>query len=170
MAEFLDDITIARQTPLLPIEEIGAKIGLPASALYRYGPHKAKLDLDYINGLKQPANGKLILVTAISPTTAGEGKTTTSIGLADSMAMLGHKTMLCLREPSLGPCFGMKGGATGAARPRLRPWTKSICISPAITADGRQQSAGGDARQSYLLGQRIAYRSFQGFCGGASWT
>lgn len=121
MAKFLDDITIARQAQLLPIEEIGAKIGLPASALYRYGPHKAKLDLDYINSLKQPADGKLILVTAISPTTAGEGKTTTSIGLADSMVMLGHKTMLCLREPSLGPCFGMKGGATGGGKAQVAP-------------------------------------------------
>ena len=121
MVKFLDDITIARQTPLLPIEEIGAKIDLPASALYRYGPYKAKLDLDYINSLKQPADGKLILVTAITPTTAGEGKTTTSIGLADAMALLGHKTMLCLREPSLGPCFGMKGGATGGGKAQVAP-------------------------------------------------
>jgi formate--tetrahydrofolate ligase len=121
MHEPLTDIAIARNTPLLPIEKIGAVIGLPDSALYRYGPYKAKLDLDFITNLKQKADGKLILVTAISPTTAGEGKTTTSIGLADAMAHLGHKTMLALREPSLGPCFGMKGGATGGGKAQVAP-------------------------------------------------
>lgn len=121
MPEFQTDIAIARATKLLPIEEVGAKMSIPSSALYRYGPHKAKLDLDYITNLKQPANAKLILVTAITPTPAGEGKTTTSIGLADSMTLLGHKTLLCLREPSLGPCFGMKGGATGGGKAQVAP-------------------------------------------------
>ncbi|MDD5585852.1 MAG: formate--tetrahydrofolate ligase [Alphaproteobacteria bacterium] len=121
MTEPLSDIAIARKTKLLPIEEIGAKAGLPASALYRYGPYKTKIDLDYVNGLKQPANGKLILVTAITPTPAGEGKTTTSIGLADALTGLGKKTMLCLREPSLGPCFGMKGGAAGGGYAQVAP-------------------------------------------------
>ncbi len=121
MSDPMSDIAIARAAKLQPIEDIGAKIGIPASALYRYGPHKAKLDLDYITGLKQKAEGKLILVTAITPTPAGEGKTTTSIGLADSMAHLGCKTILCLREPSLGPCFGMKGGATGGGKAQVAP-------------------------------------------------
>jgi len=121
MSEPQSDIAIARATKLLPIEDIGAKAGIPASALYRYGPHKAKLDLDYINSLKGAADAKLILVTAITPTPAGEGKTTTSIGLADAMTMLGHKTLLCLREPSLGPCFGMKGGATGGGKAQVAP-------------------------------------------------
>ncbi len=117
----LSDIKIARQTKLKPIEDIGTKIGLPASALYHYGPYKAKLGLDYIAGLKSPADGKLILVTAISPTPAGEGKTTTTIGLGDALAQLNKKTLICLREPSLGPCFGMKGGATGGGYAQVAP-------------------------------------------------
>ncbi len=121
MTDYMSDIAIARAAKLQPIEDIGAKIGIPASALYRYGPHKAKLDLDYITGLKQKTEGKLILVTAITPTPAGEGKTTTSIGLADAMSHLGHKTLLALREPSLGPCFGMKGGATGGGKAQVAP-------------------------------------------------
>src|ERR1700722_13043738 len=113
MAEFASDIDIARQTKLRPIEEIGAKAGIPASALYRYGPFKAKLSLDYLATLPKEPKAKLILVTAISPTPAGEGKTTTTIGLGDALNRIGKKTIICLREPSLGPCFGMKGGATG---------------------------------------------------------
>ncbi len=114
-----DDITIARQTKLLPIEEIGAKIGLPESALFRYGPYKAKLDMGAIKG--GAGKGKLVLVTAISPTTAGEGKTTTTIGLGDALTKIGKKTLICLREPSLGPCFGMKGGAAGGGQAQVAP-------------------------------------------------
>lgn len=117
----LDDITIARQTALRPIEEIGAKIGLPPATLYRHGPYKAKIDMDAIKALPEPRKGKLILVTAISPTPAGEGKTTTTIGLGDAMAQLGKQTLICLREPSLGPCFGMKGGATGGGKAQIAP-------------------------------------------------
>ena len=114
------DIEIARATELRPIEEIGAKLGIPAEALYRYGPHKAKLGFDFINSL--PAKkGKLILVTAISPTPAGEGKSTTTIGLGDALTRIGKKTAICLREPSLGPCFGMKGGATGGGKAQVAP-------------------------------------------------
>lgn len=121
MTDFPDDITIARQAKLRPIEEIGAKIGLSSSDLYRYGPFKAKIAMETIQKIDAPAKGKLILVTAISPTTAGEGKTTTTIGLGDAMSRLGKKTLICLREPSLGPCFGMKGGATGGGKAQVAP-------------------------------------------------
>lgn len=121
MTEFLDDITIARQATLLPIEEIAAKIGITPDSLYRYGPHKAKIPMETITAIKEPPKGKLILVTAISPTTAGEGKTTTTIGLGDAMTRIGKKTLICLREPSLGPCFGMKGGATGGGKAQVAP-------------------------------------------------
>ena len=103
-----------------PIEAIGARAGLPADALYRYGPHKAKVSLDAIRAL--PARrGKLVLVTAISPTPAGEGKTTTTIGLGDALNLTGRRAIICLREPSLGPCFGLKGGATGGGRAQVVP-------------------------------------------------
>lgn len=117
----LSDIAIARQTPLLPIEDIASKAGIPAEALYRYGKHKAKLSLEYIKTLSEKKSGKLILVTAISPTPAGEGKTTTTIGLGDALTLIGKKTLICLREPSLGPCFGMKGGATGGGHAQVAP-------------------------------------------------
>jgi len=117
----MDDITIARQTKLTPIDAVAAKAGIPASALYHYGPLKAKLSLDYIQTLPQQKNGKLILVTATSPTPAGEGKTTTTIGLGDALTLIGKKTLICLREPSLGPCFGMKGGATGGGKAQVAP-------------------------------------------------
>jgi formate--tetrahydrofolate ligase len=117
----VDDLAIARATPLLPIEKIGAKLDIPADALYRHGPYKAKLDPAFTQSLAPRPNGKLILVTAISPTPAGEGKTTTTIGLGDALTRLGHKTAVCLREPSLGPCFGMKGGATGGGKAQVAP-------------------------------------------------
>jgi formate--tetrahydrofolate ligase len=115
------DIQIARQTRLLPIEEVAVRAGIPASALYRYGPYKAKLSFDYLATLPQERKAKLVLVTAISPTAAGEGKTTTTIGLGDALNRLGKKTLICLREPSLGPCFGMKGGATGGGHAQVAP-------------------------------------------------
>jgi formate--tetrahydrofolate ligase len=105
---------------LKPIEDIGARIGIPARALYRYGPYKAKLAADFLAALP-PRHGRLILVTAISPTPAGEGKTTTTIGLGDALTRIGRKTLICLREPSLGPCFGMKGGATGGGASQVAP-------------------------------------------------
>ena len=114
------DAEIARAAQLQPIEAIGARAGLPADALYRYGPHKAKVSLDAIRAL--PARrGKLVLVTAISPTPAGEGKTTTTIGLGDALNLTGRRAIICLREPSLGPCFGLKGGATGGGRAQVVP-------------------------------------------------
>ena len=121
MATFLSDMDISRQAVLRPIEDIAAKVNIPQSALYRYGAHKAKLSHDYIRSLPDTKRGKLILVTAISPTPAGEGKTTTTIGLGDALAHIGKKTVVCLREPSLGPCFGMKGGATGGGYAQIAP-------------------------------------------------
>ncbi|HUB84169.1 MAG TPA: formate--tetrahydrofolate ligase, partial [Rhizomicrobium sp.] len=117
----MSDLEISRAARLLPIEEIGAKLNIPADALYRHGPYKAKLDPQFTQNLSARPNGKLILVTAISPTPAGEGKTTTSIGLGDGLTRTGHKTAVCLREPSMGPCFGMKGGATGGGRAQVAP-------------------------------------------------
>lgn len=117
----LSDIELARQTKLSPIDAIAAKAGIPADALYHYGPYKAKLSLDYIKTLPEQKNGKLILVTATSPTPAGEGKSTTTIGLGDALTRIGKKTLICLREPSLGPCFGMKGGATGGGHAQVAP-------------------------------------------------
>jgi formate--tetrahydrofolate ligase len=106
---------------LLPIDEVAAKVGIPARALYHYGPYKAKLSRDYTTSLPRADQGKLILVTAISPTPAGEGKTTTTIGLGDGLTRIGKKSLICLREPSLGPCFGQKGGATGGGHARVEP-------------------------------------------------
>lgn len=112
------DLEIARATPIQPITQIAEKIGIDDDALELYGRYKAKLDLARI---EQTRRGKLILVTAINPTPAGEGKTTTSVGLTDALNRAGHKAMICLREPSLGPCFGMKGGATGGGRAQVAP-------------------------------------------------
>ncbi len=117
----MSDLEIARAAKLEPIEKIGAKIGLPEKALYRYGPNKAKVSLDHIASLGEKKNGKLILVTAINPTPAGEGKTTTTVGLGDALTSLNEKAMICLREPSLGPCFGMKGGAAGGGYAQVVP-------------------------------------------------
>jgi formate--tetrahydrofolate ligase len=115
------DIEIARRARLEPIEAIAAKLDIPEAALYRHGPFKAKLDSDFAARARRQRRGKLILVSAISPTPAGEGKTTTTIGLGDALAQIGHKTAICLREPSLGPCFGAKGGATGGGLAQIVP-------------------------------------------------
>ncbi len=115
------DIEIARAARMKPIEEIGERAGIPADALYRYGPTKAKVSAEFIKTLAGKKNGKLILVTAISPTPAGEGKTTTSVGLGDGLRALGKNAMIALREPSLGPCFGTKGGAAGGGLAQVVP-------------------------------------------------
>src|ERR1700752_2354091 len=112
---------IAGAAKMLPIEQVAAKIGIEEKHLYRYGPSKAKVSFDFINGLKERPDGKLILVTAISPTPAGEGKTTTTVGLGDALNRIGKKTAICLREPSLGPRFGMKGGAAGGGYAQVVP-------------------------------------------------
>ena len=118
---YKSDIEIAREATAKPIEEIAAKIDIPASSLVRYGDDKAKVNLDYIDSLKDKPDGKLILVTAITPTPAGEGKTTTTVGLGDGLNKIGKKAMICIREPSLGPCFGMKGGAAGGGYAQVIP-------------------------------------------------
>lgn len=115
------DIEIAREAKMKPIAEVGAKVGVPADALLNYGPYKAKVSFDFINSQKNKKDGKLILVTAISPTPAGEGKTTTTVGLGDGLNRIGKKAMMCLREPSLGPCFGVKGGAAGGGYAQVVP-------------------------------------------------
>jgi formate--tetrahydrofolate ligase len=115
------DIEIARASQMRPIIEIGEKLGIAAEYLIPYGHTKAKIDSHFIETLKNRPDGKLILVTAISPTPAGEGKTTTTVGLGDALNSIGEKTSICLREPSLGPCFGMKGGAAGGGYAQVVP-------------------------------------------------
>jgi formate--tetrahydrofolate ligase len=115
------DIEIAREAKMKPIMEIGKKLGIPEKDLIPYGHTKAKVHLDYIDNLKSKKDGKLILVTAINPTPAGEGKTTTTVGLGDGLNRIGKKAMVALREPSLGPCFGMKGGAAGGGYAQIVP-------------------------------------------------
>jgi len=115
------DIEIAQQATPQPIGEIGEKLEIPQDALLQYGPFKAKIDYGFLRTKKDNPNGKLILVTAISPTPAGEGKTTTTVGLGDALSKIGKKTAICLREPSLGPCFGMKGGAAGGGYAQVVP-------------------------------------------------
>jgi len=116
------DIEIAQAARMRPIVDVGRdKLGIPADALLNYGPHKAKVSLDYIQTLEDRPNGKLVLVTAITPTPAGEGKTTTTVGLGDALNHIGKKAVICLREPSLGPCFGVKGGAAGGGYAQVVP-------------------------------------------------
>lgn len=115
------DIEIAREATVRPIREIGESLGIPDSAMVPYGHTKAKLSLDYIDSLKDRPVGKLILMTAMSPTPAGEGKTTVAIGLTDALNRVGKKASVCLREPSLGPCFGLKGGAAGGGYAQVVP-------------------------------------------------
>ena len=115
------DIGIAQNAKLKPIGEIAARLGIPAASIENYGHYKAKIALDYIDSLKPKPDGKLILVTALSPTPAGEGKTTTTVGLGDALNKIGKKAVICLREPSLGPVFGMKGGAAGGGYAQVVP-------------------------------------------------
>ncbi len=115
------DIEIAQAATMRPIGEIAARLGIPDEAVSPYGRYKAKIGLDYIASLAERPNGKLILVTAITPTPAGEGKTTTTVGLGDALNHIGKKAILCLREPSLGPSFGQKGGAAGGGYAQVVP-------------------------------------------------
>ena len=117
----LPDIEIARQTDLLPIDAVAAKLGIDSEHLEHYGCAKAKISQDYCQSLADNDTGKLILVSAINPTPAGEGKTTTTIGLGDALNRIGKRATVCLREPSLGPCFGMKGGGTGGGHAQIAP-------------------------------------------------
>jgi formate--tetrahydrofolate ligase len=115
------DIEIARASTLEPINNVAKKIGIDSDSVFNYGHHKAKISLDFINSLENKPDGKLILVTAMTPTPAGEGKTTTTVGLGDGLNAIGKKAIICLREPSLGPCFGMKGGAAGGGFAQVVP-------------------------------------------------
>ena len=117
----LPDIEIARQTDLLPIDAVAAKLGIDSEHLEHYGRVKAKISQDYCQSLAGNDTGKLILVSAINPTPAGEGKTTTTIGLGDALNRIGKRATVCLREPSLGPCFGMKGGGAGGGHAQIAP-------------------------------------------------
>ena len=118
---FKTDIEIAREAKKKPIQQIGEKLGIPYEALLPYGHDKAKIEQDFITGLADRPNGKLILVTAINPTPAGEGKTTTTVGLGDGLNRIGKKAAICIREASLGPNFGMKGGAAGGGYAQVVP-------------------------------------------------
>ena len=117
----MSDIEIAQGATMLPINQIGEKLGIPAEALEPYGHYKAKISLEYLSKLPERPNAKLILVTAISPTPAGEGKTTTTVGLGDGLNRIGKNALVCLREPSLGPVFGIKGGAAGGGYAQIVP-------------------------------------------------
>ena len=121
VAEPLSDIAIARAAQKKPIAAIAARLDIPEDALIPYGRDKANLDAAFLDGLKDRADGKLILVTAINPTPAGEGKTTTTVGLGDGLNRIGKRAAICLREPSLGPCFGQKGGAAGGGYAQVIP-------------------------------------------------
>ncbi|MEY8830935.1 formate--tetrahydrofolate ligase, partial [Sedimentitalea sp. XS_ASV28] len=118
---YKSDIEIAREAEKAPIQEIGAKLGISSDDLVPYGHDKAKVSQGFIDSVQGNENGKLILVTAINPTPAGEGKTTTTVGLGDGLNRIGKKAMICIREASLGPCFGMKGGAAGGGMAQVVP-------------------------------------------------
>ena len=156
------DIEISQAAAMTPIMEIAStRLGISAQNLDPYGHYKAKVSMDYIKSLKDKPNGKLILVSAITPTPAGEGKTTTTVGLTDALNTIGKKAMLCLREPSLGPFVRHEGrrgrrrvcagGADGGHQPPLHRRLPRHHVG--------QQPPGGAARQSHLLGQRARDRS-----------
>ena len=118
---YKSDIEIAREAKKLPIQQIGANLDIPEKDLLPFGHDKAKISAEFIKAQRDGSDGKLILVTAINPTPAGEGKTTTTVGLGDGLNALGKKAMICIREASLGPCFGMKGGAAGGGYAQVVP-------------------------------------------------
>ena len=117
----MSDIEIARAANKKPIQQIGAKLGIPEADLLPFGHDKAKVSDTFIKSLADREDGKLILVTAVNPTPAGEGKTTTTVGLGDGLNAIGKNAAICIREASLGPCFGMKGGAAGGGYAQVVP-------------------------------------------------
>ena len=119
--EMKTDIEIAQEAVMKPITEIAAKLDLTPDDLELYGKYKAKISEEYLKKIQDRPNGKLILMTAINPTPAGEGKTTTTVGLGEAFGRLGKKAVIALREPSLGPCFGIKGGAAGGGYAQVVP-------------------------------------------------
>ncbi len=153
------DIQIAQEARMKQIKEVGTAYGINEDELELYGKYKAKLTDELWNRIKENPDGRLVLVTAINPTPAGEGKTTTSIGLADALSRLGKKTMLALREPSLGPCFGIKGGAAGGGYAQVVPMEDLNLHFTGLSCHNLcQQSSGGSFGQSYSAGKRAADR------------
>ena len=145
---------------MLPITEVVKEIGLTADDLELYGKYKAKISNEYLKKIEGNKKGKLILVTAINPTPAGEGKTTTSVGLGQAFGKLGKKAIIALREPSLGPCFGIKGGAAGGGYAQVVPMED---LNLHFTGDfhaitSAKQPACSTLRQPYPAGQRAPYR------------
>ena len=125
------DIEIAQEAVMEPITKVAESIGIEADDLELYGKYKAKLSEEFLRKIQDRPNGKLILVTAINPTPAGEGKTTTTVGMGEAFGRMGKKAVIALREPSLGPCFGIKGGAAGGGYAQVVPM-EDICIFPVI--------------------------------------
>ena len=147
------DIEIARSVTPQPILLLAQQhLGLPPESLIPFGHYKAKVDLEQINTHNDANYGKLVLVTAVTPTPAGEGKTTTSVGLNAALNRLGHKSTVCLREPSLGPCFGMKGGAAGGGGGAPPP--EKMCCYQNIYLRERSESAGQAARLKASAAER----------------
>ncbi len=149
------DIEIARAARMKPIAEIAAGLGIDAKELHPFGHTKAKLSFDFIDGLEGRPDGKLVLVTAITPTPAGEGKTTTTVGLGDGLNRIGKKAIICLREPSLGPCFGVKGGAAGGGYAQVVPMED---INLHFTGDFHAIGAANNLLAA-LVDNRPAHRS-----------
>ena len=123
------DVEIAQEAQMKPIVEVAEQLAIPADELELYGKYKAKLSLDTWRRVQDRPNGKLVLVSAINPTPAGEGKTTTTVGLGDALNRMGKKIIMALREPSLGPCFGVKGGAAGGGYAQVVPMEDINLIS-----------------------------------------
>ena len=155
MANYPSDLEIANAAFKKPIHEIADKLDIDDKSLIRFGDDKAKLNSDFLNSLSNKDDGKLILVTAISPTPAGEGKTTTSVGLVDGLCNIGKKAMICLREPSLGPCFGMKGGAAGGG------YSQVIQNSPPEFAKASLEIYGLDVNASPPPLPKLVYNSHE---------
>ena len=129
----LSDIEIAQQAKMLPITEVAAKLGIGEEDIEMYGRYKAKLSMDLIRRMEDKPAGKLVLVTAITPTPAGEGKSTTTVGLAQGLAKIDKSVIVALREPSLGPCMGVKGAQPAAVILRWCRWKISTCILQVIS-------------------------------------
>ena len=152
------DIEIAQEAIMLPIKDVAASIGVEEDDLELYGKYKAKFSDEYLKKVQSNPNGKLVLVTAINPTPAGEGKTTTTVGLGEAFGQLGKKAVIALREPSLGPCFGIKGGAAGGGYAQVVPMED---LNLHFTGDCHyicQQSSGSNDGQSHPTGQCTGYR------------
>ena len=164
---FLSDIEIAQQCSMQPIFEIAAKAGIDEKYIEQYGRYKAKVDFGYLRENEKP-DGKLILVTAITPTPAGEGKTTTTIGLADGLRRIGKNSIVAMREPSLGPVFGIKGGACGGGYAQVVPMED---INLHFTGDIHAMTAANNLLAAMLDNRATPSTSTLGASSGsAAWT